>query len=195
MLSSLSQAQSPAHIPAVSMEPKCLCGFSNLQEKLVLRWCPPSLAPGRRTWWLSRAGVPHLPPILHLNFWTLSLRNSTRIRVRCYLIRWQNEVHILPCSHLWDFELQEVREEKEQRLVKSYKSFSFPSTPASDTQAFHPATIFSSLSPHSSGRKQTRKEPMGMIQGKHCLGDRGLDGFMPPVFGTQYVPASSSHRG
>lgn len=37
MLSPLSRAQAPARLPEVSTEQKHLCGFGNLQEKLVLR--------------------------------------------------------------------------------------------------------------------------------------------------------------
>ena len=35
LLSSLSQAQRPACLPVVSVEPKCLRGFRHLQEKLA----------------------------------------------------------------------------------------------------------------------------------------------------------------
>ena len=58
-LSSLSQTQRPACLPAVSMEPKHSCGFCHLQGELLMRWWPcPSRVPGGKSSDFIAQGCP-----------------------------------------------------------------------------------------------------------------------------------------
>ena len=87
-LSSLSQTQRPACLPAVSMEPKHSCGFCHLQGELLMRWRPcPSQVPGGKSSDFIAQGCPPSASF-DLILWTFKFHNSIWLTVMCYLMMW-----------------------------------------------------------------------------------------------------------